>query len=638
VLHRLAGSLAATLLLVLLNACGGGGSASPPPPPPPPGDFELVVSTSGSGAVVSNPAGIDCDTTCSAPFASGTAVTLQATPVAGWVFSAWSGACTGSQPTCNVTMSGATSAVATFTAIRHALTVSVTGSGTVGSSPSGISCPADCTENYAEGETVTLTAAPSGDQRFDGWSGAGCSGTGSCVVTVSAAASVSAAFSATPSDRRTLSVTVGGNGSGTVTSSPAGIACGTDCSESFITGTAVTLTAAPTAGSTFAGWSGACAGTGSCAVTMSAPVAVGATFTRPVHLLTVSRSGSGSVTSAPAGISCGADCTESLAQGTVVTLTAAPASGWRFAAWSGGGCTGTGPCALTLNAATTVTATFTPITHTLTVALSGSGSVASSPVGIACGVDCNEAYAAGTAVTLTPTPASGWAFAGWAGSCTGTGACVVTMSAARTVTANFARITHVLTVARSGSGTVTSSPAGISCGADCTEPIAQGTVVTLSAAPATNWTFSGWSGGGCTGTGNCVVTVNAATTVTATFTQPSFALSVTRSGTGTGTVTSSPAGVNCGTDCSESYLQNTVVTLTATPAANNTFAGWSGACTGTSTCSVTMSAARSVTATFNTTASLGLSARPSNTTCFAFDPPTGSTASLTLQAFLWDSG
>jgi uncharacterized repeat protein (TIGR03806 family) len=110
-------------------------------------------------------------------------------------------------------------------------------------------------------------------------------------------------------------------------------------------------------------------------------------------------------------------------------------------------------------------------------------------------------------------------------------------------------------------------------------------------------------------------------------------LSVVRSGTGTGTVSSTPAGVNCGTDCSESYQLNTVVTLTATPAASNTFAGWSGACTGTAaTCSVTMSAARSVTATFNTGATLGLSTRPGNTTCFAFDPPTGSTASLSLQA------
>jgi len=68
-----------------------------------------------------------------------------------------------------------------------------------------------------------------------------------------------------------------------------------------------------------------------------------------------------------------------------------------------------------------------------------------------------------------------------------------------------------------GSGTVASSPAGIDCGVDCSEPYVEGTVVTLTAVPDVNSVFIGWSGGGCSGTGNCVVTMNANTTVTATF-------------------------------------------------------------------------------------------------------------------------
>ncbi|CAN5867248.1 hypothetical protein BH18ACT6_BH18ACT6_10000 [soil metagenome] len=56
---------------------------------------------------------------------------------------------------------------------------------------------------------------------------------------------------------------------------------------------------------------------------------------------------------------------------------------------------------------------------------------------------------------------------------------------------------------------------------------------------------------------------------------------MSKTGTDTGTVTSSPTGINCGTDCTEAYSNGTVVTLTATPAAGSTFAGWSGACTGT---------------------------------------------------------
>jgi outer membrane lipoprotein-sorting protein len=78
-----------------------------------------------------------------------------------------------------------------------------------------------------------------------------------------------------------------------------------------------------------------------------------------------------------------------------------------------------------------------------------------------------------------------------------------------------------------------------------------------------------------------------------------YTLTVTKAGTGTGTVTSSPAGINCGSDCSETYNTGTVVALTASPDTNSTFAGWSGGCSGTGTCTVTMNAAKTVTATFN---------------------------------------
>jgi beta-glucanase (GH16 family) len=79
----------------------------------------------------------------------------------------------------------------------------------------------------------------------------------------------------------------------------------------------------------------------------------------------------------------------------------------------------------------------------------------------------------------------------------------------------------------------------------------------------------------------------------------SYTLSVTRAGAGTGTVTSNPGGINCGSTCSASYASGTAVTLSAAPASGSTFGGWSGACVGTGTCVTTMTAARSVTATFN---------------------------------------
>ncbi len=82
-----------------------------------------------------------------------------------------------------------------------------------------------------------------------------------------------------------------------------------------------------------------------------------------------------------------------------------------------------------------------------------------------------------------------------------------------------------------------------------------------------------------------------------------YNLAVAKAGTGTGTVTSSPTGVSCGTDCSQSYASGTVVTLTRTAAAGSAFTGWSGACTGTGSCQVTMNAAKSVTASFGLSAS-----------------------------------
>ena len=155
-----------------------------------------------------------------------------------------------------------------------------------------------------------------------------------------------------------------------------------------------------------------------------------------------------------------------------------------------------------------------------------------------------------------------------------------------------------VTKAGNGTGTVTSDLSGINCGADCSEPYDPGTIVTLTAAANTGSVFAGWSGGGCGGTGTCKLTMNANTFVTATFLR-TFTLTVTKAGTGSDTVTSSPAGINCGGGCAATYVSGTSVTLTATPLGNSLFAGWSGGgCSGRGTCIVAMDANKFVTATF----------------------------------------
>jgi hypothetical protein len=159
---------------------------------------------------------------------------------------------------------------------------------------------------------------------------------------------------------------------------------------------------------------------------------------------------------------------------------------------------------------------------------------------------------------------------------------------------------EILTVTRAGlgSGTVTSSPASINCGTTCSALFTGGTVVTLTATPGPNSTFTGWSGD-CSGTAACTVTMDTAHNVTATFEPSSFALQVVITGTGSGSVASTPAGLNCNTDCTVHFPTNMDVTLTATAATGSVFAGWGGACSGAASCVVNMSAARSVTATFN---------------------------------------
>ncbi|WP_156890762.1 InlB B-repeat-containing protein [Meiothermus rufus] len=111
-------------------------------------------------------------------------------------------------------------------------------------------------------------------------------------------------------------------------------------------------------------------------------------------------------------------------------------------------------------------------------------------------------------------------------------------------------------------------------------------------------------------------TFNSPTQTFTTSAAPTFALTVNKNGTGSGTVTSSPTGINCGATCSASFTQGTTVTLNAVPASGSVFAGWSGGgCSGTGTCTVTMNAAQTVTATFNTAPAAGLTitaAKPPN--------------------------
>ncbi len=333
------------------------------------------------------------------------------------------------------------------------------GAGAISSNPAGINCGRACSASFSSGTQVTLTATPTANSFFAGWSGA-CSGTDACRLTLTQNSSVMATFSASP----VLTVALGGTGSGSVTSNPSGINCGSTCSASFGAGTPVTLTATAAANSTFAGWTGGgCGSSQTCVVTLNASEKVTATFNtlQSGTVLSVIRSGTGSgtVTSNPAGINCGTTCSASFAAGTQVTLTATAGTNSYFAGWSGGGCSGSNPtCTVTLNTSQQVTATFNVIQSTVTLSVTltgtGSGTVTSIPQGINCGTTCNANFAGGTQVTLTATPVDGSNFIGWGGACSGVGStCTLTLDANQQVTATFnpqnlTAINHIIFLAQ----------------------------------------------------------------------------------------------------------------------------------------------------------------------------------------------
>lgn len=481
--------------------------------------------------------------------------------------------------------------------------------------------------------------------------------------------------------QQTLTITGSGVGSGTVTSAPAGINCtfaagvvSGSCSTTFDEGTAVVLTAAPAAGSSFAAWMGACTGAGTCSVTMSADQTADAQFeVIPQHTLTVtgSSTGTGTVTSAPAGIACtstagveSGTCSTAYDEGTAVVLTAAAVTGSSFVGWTGA-CTGTGTCSVTMSADMSADAQFEVSpqrTLTITGSSTGTGTVISTPAGISCtstgGVEsgtCSVAFNDGQSVTLTATPAGGHTFELWTGACTGTGgACILSMTADRTADAQFDRTPPPPDLIETWEAlSLTFTPTG---GGASVDPIASGTELTIAFRSDFTYTLTEIDPGPPPSTevedGAYTITSGVLTLIpdafpadaeaftidvlTATSLQVSSSnsffdfngdgtetpaslvavfqiqgtapvqrsLTVTGSSTGTGTITSAPAGINCTTTagvesgtCSTTFDDGTAVVLTAAAATNSSFVTWTGAgCAGGGTCSLTMDADKTTNA------------------------------------------
>ncbi len=702
------------------------------------GTSTVTVTKTGNGTITSLPAGIACGATCTASLQT-SPVTLTAVADAGWVFDSWSGACAsaGTATTCSVSLTSATTNVGALFRPLYTLTVTPTGMGTVTSAPAGISCGADCTEAYVTGTSVTLTAEPAPGWEVATWTGTGTScgaAQHTCTTSMTLARTVAVEFR----PLYTVSVTVGGSGSGAITGSGLNCASGTTgtCAVQVISGTSVTLTQAAASAATgtrnvFTAWGGDCAAAGTattCTLTVSAARTAATTFTRQHQLtLTINSAsgGMGSMTANPGAFTCASGtCTRFYDVGTSLTITATPATGLDVLQGVSGDCSAS-PCTLAMDAPKAATATFLPTPGSLEVVLPaaggsldfgarqvgtggasatqtirirnnggtatgtlmalpsgvglgaytlvtdgctnlmlgvgmtcdvtvrfnpttvglqsavvtvrdtfsgsargvtvngtgtgiidvlriGSGAISSAPAGIACGTACTASFS-DPPVTLTATADPGWILDHWDGACMSAGnspTCSLLLSAATTSLSATFRPLYTLTITPSGSGTVTSAPAGITCGADCTETYVTGTSVTLTAEPAPGYEVYAWTGTGTVcnpSQRTCTVTMTQARLVGVEF-RLLRTLGVTVNGTGTGTITGS--GISCASGgtgtCAVQVFDGTSVTLTETvggaaAGTRHLFTTWGGDCTtaGTATtCTFTMNAAKAVTATF----------------------------------------
>ena len=485
-------------------------------------------------------------------YPSGTSVPVVATPNPGYTLTGWtgSGACSGTGPTCTVTMNRDKTVTVNFSIVQFTLTTSAAPltSGTVFGDGS-----------YPYGSAVEVRAAANAGYGLASWSGA-CASVGPltnpCTVTMDGDKSVTANFSL---PGFTLTTSYNPPAGGTISAS-----------GRYASGTIAGVVASPNAGYILTGWtgtgSGTCSGTAlTCAVTMNGAKTVTANFSR-AYILNASAApvAGGRVTGGG-----------SYQSGTSVPVTATPNAGYILTGWTGSGaCSGSGPtCTVAMNRDKTVTANFSREFTLIT---------APSP---ADGGDLTGAgvYVSGSSVTVVATPSPGYALTGWTGGEACSSAvltCQVTMDGDKAVAANFSpKFTLTANAAPSVGGTVTGGGSYPS-----------GTSVPVTAAPNAGYTLSGWTGtGACSGTVlTCLVTMNGAKSVTANFSS-AFILTTDAAPSAGGTVTGGG-----------SYPSSAEVAVTAAANAGYGFASWSGACDGvvTNPCTVTMDGAKSVTANF----------------------------------------
>ena len=582
-------------------------------------EFPLEVQVSGEGNVACS-ANAGPFEGCEAEFEEGTEVTVIAEPEPGSEFIEFQGDCDStSENECEVEINEAKTIEAVFGLEEFELEVTTegTGEGIVECEVDfGPTEPCSASESYPFGTEVVLYAEAEVGSQFLEWGG-DCSGEEAvCELSVEEPLSVSATFE--PGPFFALNIEEPGSGEGSVECEVEGSA--EPCEAEYPQGTIVTLIAEASPGSEFLGWAGECdaASGNECEVEISEERTVEVFFEAlPTVSLTVNLAGTGE-----GAVKCKVNggslepCEAEYPEGTELALVAITEAGSKFTGYSAGSgsasACATSPCAFTITANSAITATFEPapteeFTLTITKAGTGNGEVKCKFNGGSAGA-CTSPQPNGTTVELIATASAGSTFTGFsagtgsATACT-TSPCAFTLEANSAVTATFTPISRTLTITKAGTGNgeVKCKFNGGSAGA-CTSPQPNGTTVELIATAAAGSEFTGFSAGtgsatACS-TSPCAFTLEANSAVTATFTPISRTLTITKAGTGQGSVTCD------GGACAATYPEGEELTLAATAASGSTFSGWSGAgCSGTASCPITIEAEDiTVTATFTANA------------------------------------
>jgi hypothetical protein len=228
------------------------------------------------------------------------------------------------------------------------------------------------------------------------------------------------------------------------------------------------------------------------------------------------------------------------------------------------------------------------------------GTVTTQDFEIECPPVCTTTWEQGTKLTLIPVPDDGARFIAWVGPCAAAGyqECEVTVNAATTVMARFAKALELHVRVPTGGGKVILQPGDEqqTCDDDCVLDLPAGTPSDVVATPDKGWRFLGWSGACRSSAPKCTFSLDASGTLIARFVRLTAQLSVRVAGSGR--VVSRPAGISCPRVCRHAFPQGTTVRLVAAPSPGWKFSRWSGRCATRKVCNAAIPTTRALQATF----------------------------------------